>query len=71
MEELKDRRRTLCENFARKCIKNGNFDELFQKSNKLHTMNTRKSEKFKITFARTNRLKDSAIPYMQRLLNES
>ena len=71
MEELKDRRRTLCENFARKCIKNGNFDELFQKSNKLHTMNTRKSEKLKITFARTNRLKDSAIPYMQRLLNES
>ena len=30
---------------------------------------TRSRDKFKVTFAYTDRLKNSAIPYMQRLLN--
>ena len=32
-------------------------------------MTIRKSEKYEIDFANTERLKKSAIPYMQRLLN--
>ena len=35
------------------------------------TMDTRFREKFKVTAARTERLKNSAVPYMQRLLNSA
>ena len=33
-------------------------------------MNTRRKEKYMVQKAHTNRLKKSAIPYMQNLLNE-
>ena len=32
-------------------------------------MDLRKNEKFEVKFAKTNRLKNSSIPYMQRILN--
>ena len=35
------------------------------------TMDTRFREKFKVTADRTERLKNSAVPYMQRLLNSA
>ena len=36
---------------------------------KIHAMNIRNTEEFEVEFANTDRLKNSAIPYMQRLLN--
>ena len=42
---------------------------MFQKNYKQHTMNLRKSEKFKVEKTFTERYKNSPIVYMQRLLN--
>ena len=54
-----------------------NFAENFTKSDKIchmfplnpSTVETRHQEKYYVQPASTGRLKDSAIPYMQRLLN--
>ena len=32
-------------------------------------MDLRKDEKYEVKFAKTNRLKNSSVPYMQRILN--
>ena len=42
---------------------------LFQKNEKSHEMITRCPEKYEVNYANTERLKDSPIIYMQRLLN--
>ena len=42
---------------------------MFQVREKLHLMNGRNEEHFKVNFANTKRLKMSAIPSMQRILN--
>ena len=65
---LRERRQQLCLKFAKRCQK-------FEKSQDMFPLNdpnshyTRSHEKFKVNFAETDRLKDSAIPQMQRLLN--
>ena len=65
---LKERRQQLCLKFARRCQK-------FEKSKDMFPLNdpnshyTRSHEKVKVNFADTDRLRDSAIPQMQRLLN--
>ena len=64
---LKDRRSLLCRNFANKCIKSGN-DDIFPLNT--CTVDTRSHEKYLVTKATTSRLARSAVPYMQRLLNE-
>ena len=43
---------------------------MFPLNEKLHDMNMRREEKFTVQYAKTERLKKSAIPYMQKLLNE-
>ena len=43
---------------------------MFPLNDKLHDMNMRREEKFTLQYAKTERLKKSAIPYMQKLLNE-
>ena len=68
LQTLKDRRRQLCLTFARKCVKSGKNDDIFPR--RKHVRNTRNPEKFTVTHARTDRLKYSAVPYMQRLLNK-
>ena len=70
LETLKDRREQLCMNFAFKCLKNPRFKDMFPLNNKSHEMNTRVEDKYEVQFALTNRLKNSPIVYMQRLLNE-
>ena len=37
---------------------------------KIHTMENRNEEKYVVKYANTDRLKNSAIPYMQRMLND-
>ena len=68
LECLVERRDKLCLKFARACLKNDNVKDMFPYNDPVE-QDVRQREKFKVAFARTGRLKDSAIPYMQRLLN--
>ena len=64
LQPLSDRRLMLCKRFAKKCLKN-------EKSRDMFPLNTGKHrDAFKVNFARHSRLLDSAIPQMQRLLNQ-
>ena len=45
--------------------------ELFPLNTKSHQMETRTNAKFKVQHAKTSRLKNSAVIYMQNLLNEN
>ena len=68
--QLKDRRVHLCLKFAKKCLVNEKTENIFPLTKKQHNMETRKEEKFKVNFAKTERYRKSSIPYMQRLMNE-
>ena len=68
LETLKERRTKLCLKFARSSSKNTFTSSMFPK-NEENSFNTRNHESYKVQFARTFRLYQSAIPYMQRLLN--
>ena len=65
---LSERRTGLCKKFATKCIKNEKMSHMFPTNQSL--LETRNYEKYYVQPAATGRLKKSAIPYMQRLLNE-
>jgi len=69
LDNLHDRRQELCERFAQKCLKNENTKNMFPLSKNQHTMKMRNSEKYHVQFAKTSRLKNSPIIYMQNLLN--
>ena len=43
---------------------------MFPKNTKSHKMNTRNNEIYEVQYANTGRLQDSAIIYLQNLLNE-
>ena len=60
----------MCLKFAKKAKHNPYIKELFQRKNKTHLMKPRKIWTYKVKVANTERYKDSAIPYMQRLLNK-
>ena len=64
IQNLEERRLMLCTRFAKKCLKFDKSKDMFPSS----YPNTR-HEVFKVNFAKTSRLKDSAIPMMQRTLN--
>ena len=64
---LKERRITLCKFFAKKCVKNAKTSDMFPMKENNH--NLRQPEKYIVYPANTNRLANSAIPCMQRLLN--
>ena len=64
IQTLSDRRQTLCNKFAVKCLKYDKSKDMFPVDQ------GRNANKFKVNFARHSRLLDSAIPQMQRLLNE-
>jgi hypothetical protein len=70
LETLDARREYLCLKFAQKCTANEKTKHMFPLNNKLHSMETRKGEKFKVQKANTDRLKNFALIYMQNLLNE-
>ena len=65
---LKARRQQLMEKFALKCTKNPLTKDMFPRNPS--SVNTRNKEPFLVTKARTDRLKYSAIPSMQRILNK-
>ena len=70
LETLADRREVLCLQFAKKCLNNDKMKELFPKNSKTHPMKTRFEEEYEIETANTERLMNSPVIYMQRLLNQ-
>ena len=70
IETLADRRNALCLSFALKCTRNKKVSNLFPKNDKIHQMETRNPEVYKVQHANTERLKKSPVIYMQNLLNE-
>ena len=44
--------------------------DMFPENTKAHEMLTRHEEKFKVEYAKTARFKNSAVIYMQNLLNK-
>ena len=54
--------------FATKCANSDRFKDLFPLNAKEKEFRT--NEKYAVRFAHTDRLKDSSIPAMQRLLNK-
>ena len=68
LQNLHSRREILCEKFAQNCIQFEKTKSMFPINN--NKLNTRRKECFAVKFARTTRLKSSAIPQMQRMLNQ-
>ena len=71
IETLAERRSQLCLSFALKCRKNPKTRDMFPENQKIHKMQTRNTERYKVEHANTERFKNSAIIYMQNLLNEN
>ena len=67
LKTLSERRKDLCLRFAKQCVKNPKTKDMFPVKEK--TYDTRMHEKFVVQPARTEKLRRSAIPYLQRLLN--
>ena len=68
LDTLFDRRENLCMKFAKQCVKNVKMADMFPLNSKV--VNTRDHEKYYVQQAYTDRLRKSAIPYMQRLVNK-
>ena len=59
----------MCLKFAKQCLRNEKAKTMFPLAKNNHSMKTRLNPRFKESHARTNRYQKSAIPFMQRLLN--
>ena len=70
IESLEVRREKLSLKFARKCVANEKTKNMFPLNKKRHQMKTRDQEIYEVQYAKTERLKNSPIIYMQRLLNK-
>ena len=69
IESLQDRRERLSLNFAKKCLNHEKFSEMFPKN--LSKIKSRGKERYHVNMANTERYKHSAMPFLQRKLNES
>ena len=70
MEKLHDRRERLSLNFAKKCLKHEKFSDLFPR-NLSNSTKIRNREEYYVNHSKTERFKNSSIPFLQRKLNES
>ena len=69
LSTLFERRSKLCLKFAKSSLKHQEMKNMFPLNPVSYDVETRFREKFKVAQSRTERHKNSAIPYMQRLLN--
>ena len=71
LKSLIEIRKELCMRFAKACLKNQQTNSMFPLNpiSNSYDIHTRHREKFLVTKCNTTRLKNSAIPYMQSLLN--
>ena len=70
LESLEERQKHLSLKFALKSKPNQIISNLFKIKDKDHNMELRNTETFNVNIANTERYKNSAIPIMQRLLND-
>ena len=70
IKSLEDRREELCLKFAKNCLRVDKFKRFFPLYKKDHCMTMRESEKFALEKYGSVRYRDSALPYMKRLLNK-
>ena len=69
MDTLFERREKLLFSFGRKCEKLEQTKDLFPRKVNEHQMNHRFEEKYHVLKANTERMRNSTVPYIQRLLN--
>ena len=69
LSTLFERREQLCLKFAKSSLKNKDMKGIFPHNEVISPIETQFREVYKVTKSRTERLKNSAVPYMQRLLN--
>ena len=70
LQSLKERREDLSLKFAKKCLEVPKLSKMFPRSQQNHAMSKRCTESFQVKRGLTERMRRSAIPHMQRLLNE-
>ena len=70
LESLMDRREKMALNFAKKSLKMENFSKMFPLNNPKHLMKKRNHERYFVKSANTERYRRSAVPFLQRLLND-
>ena len=70
LDSLKERRIKIALNFAKRSLKLENFSKLFPLSEPNHLMSKRNTERFVVNISSTERHKRSAVPFLQRLLND-
>ena len=71
LQNLDDRRNSLCLKFAKNCIKNKNTKHMFPVRENYTNAETRFPEVYQVQHANTERLKKSPLIFMQNLLNLS
>ena len=69
MEDLETRRQKLLHRFAKKSVQHEKMKHYFQENTKIHKMETRKVEKFKVIRANTDRFQNSSVIQMLYMLN--
>ena len=67
---LQSRRKYLCLKFANSGLKYEKLNDLLPLTKKQHNMEMRNTDKYKVMFANTERLKKSSILDIQKQLNE-
>ena len=70
LDTLCDRRRKQSLKFAKDCLKHEQMKQMFPINEKNSQVQTRHKEMYKVNKANTERYRQSAVPYLQRLLNE-
>ena len=69
LDTLKERRIKLCKEFAKKYLQNEKTEGIFKRNSTKCKIKTRKINIYKIKHANTSRFQNSAVIYMQNLLN--
>ena len=69
LDTLEIRRQKLNMKFAKGCLKIDKLCPMFPVNEVNHNMEKRCNEKYKVNHAKTERYRQSSIPYLQRLLN--
>ena len=64
-----ERRNEVCIRFAKACVKNDQMKSVFPPNPTSFGVKTRNREKFEVVKCKTKRFQDSAIPFIQNLLN--
>ena len=70
IDSLKERRVKMALSFVKKSLRQNIFSSLFPLHENAHQMNTRNPNKYVVKNGNTDRMKRSAVPFLQRLLNE-